>query len=115
MKILLIILSCINGGFMLLDGIYVMLKGKYIGPPKPGPWASLFYKLQIDVFKLGPLFVAYGLAWLLFLFAVVTQQAWAYTLGIGVAIATLWYLPVGTMVAVTVLIILFAARAKTGI
>jgi len=39
---------------MLLDGIYVMLKGKYVGPEKPGPWSTLFYKLKVDVFNLGP-------------------------------------------------------------
>lgn len=38
MKILLAILGVLNGGYMLLDGIYVILKGKYIGPEKPGPW-----------------------------------------------------------------------------
>jgi hypothetical protein len=115
MKILLIILSFINGAFMLADGIYVMLKGKYIGPPKPGPWANLFYKLQVDVFKLGPLFILFGVAWLLFLYAMATQQAWAYTLGIGVAIATLWYLPVGTVISLAVLIVLLVARTKAGL
>ena len=42
MKILVTILAILTGGFMLLDGIYVMLKGKYIGPEKPGPWANIF-------------------------------------------------------------------------
>jgi hypothetical protein len=77
MKILIIILGCINGGYMLLDGIYVMLKGKYIGPEKPGPWAELFYKFGINVFKLGPLFIVFGTAWLLFVFAAWTGQSWA--------------------------------------
>ncbi len=54
MRILLIIVAFLNGGFMLLDGVFVMLKGKYIGPEKPGPWALLFNKLSINVFKLGP-------------------------------------------------------------
>mgnify|MGYP007060777724 FL=1 len=49
MKIFLTILGLLNGGYMLIDGIYVMLKGKYIGPEKPGLWANLFYKLNIDV------------------------------------------------------------------
>ena len=115
MKILITILVFVNGGFMLADGIYVLLKGKYIGPEKPGPWATLFYWLQVDVFKLGPLFIAFGLAWLLFLVGLWTHQQWAYMLGIIVAVCTLWYLPVGTLISVIVLIILLAARTKAGL
>ena len=46
MKVLITILGLLNGGYMLLDGIYVMLKGKYIGPEKPGPWSNLFTNLK---------------------------------------------------------------------
>ena len=115
MKILLAIIAFVNGGFMLLDGIVVMLKGKYIGPEKPGPWANLFYKLNINVFKLGPLFAAYGLVWLVFLYGVLTAQAWAYKLGLVISILTLWYLPVGTLLSLIVLVILLLARQKTGL
>jgi len=115
MRILLIILSLLNGGFMLTDGIHVLLKGKYIGPPKPGPWAMLFEKLNIDVFKLGPLFVLFGLAWLLFLFSLLTRQQWSYSLGIAVSLLTLWYLPVGTLIALIVLVLLLTMRNKLGL
>ena len=100
---------------MLLDGIYVMLKGKYIGPDKPGPWANLFYKLDIDVFKLGPVFIVFGFCWLLWLFALWTNQSWAYTTGMLIGIATLWYLPVGTLFSLIVVAILFFARSKIGL
>jgi hypothetical protein len=115
MKILLAILAFINGGYMLLDGIYVMLKGKYIGPEKPGPWASLFSKLPVNVFKLGPLFVVYGLVWLLFLYGLLTTQAWAYKLGLAISILSLWYLPVGTVLSVTVFVVLIIAKRKIGL
>ena len=49
MKVLIAILGLLNGGYMLLDGIYVMLKGKYIGPEKTAPWANLFYKFKIHL------------------------------------------------------------------
>jgi hypothetical protein len=45
MKILITILGILNGGYMLIDGIYVMLNGKYIGPEKPGPWSYIFEKM----------------------------------------------------------------------
>jgi hypothetical protein len=115
MKILIIILSLIIGGFMLIDGIYVMTKGKYIGPPKPGPWAELFYKFDVNVFKLGPLFISYGIVWIAFLIGVLTNQNWAYMLGIIISIASLWYLPIGTLISIAVLMILILARQKAGV
>lgn len=113
MKILISILSFLNGSWMLADGIFVILKGKYMGPEKPGPWANLFYKLNIDVFKLGSLFIVFGLAWLIFLFAILTKQAWIYWYGLTIAILTLWYLPIGTIISIVILILLLTARQKS--
>src|SRR4030095_13722334 len=115
MKILITVLGLLNGGYMLLDGIYVILKGKYIGPEKPGPWANLFYKLGVDVFRLGPLFILFGIAWLVFVFAIFTHQPFAYRLGIIISILTLWYLPVGTLLSVIVLLLLLLAKSKLGL
>jgi hypothetical protein len=115
MKILVTIAALLNGVYMLLDGVYVLLKGKYIGPEKPGPWAELFYKLNIDVFKLGPLFIGFGLLWLTWLYSVWTQQSWSWGFGIVICILTLWYLPVGTILSLMVLGILLFARQKLGI
>ena len=114
MKILITILGLLNGGYMLLDGIYVMLKGKYIGPEKPGPWSNIFYKFNIDVFKLGPLFIAFGLLWLIFLYGLWTNQSWIYRYGMVVCILTLWYLPIGTFFSLIILLILIFAKKKIG-
>lgn len=100
---------------MLLDGIYVMVKGKYIGPEKPGPWANLFYKLDIDVFKLGPVFILYGLLWLIWTYALISTQSWAYLFGLTLAVLTLWYLPIGTLIAVVTIITLMISRMKFGL
>ena len=115
MKILITILGFLNGGYMLLDGIFVMLKGKYIGPEKPGPWANLFYKLNVDVFKLGPVFIVFGLFWLIWLYGLWTNQNWVYTFGLVISILTLWYLPVGTFFSIIILLALIFARQKIGV
>lgn len=115
MKLLVMILGLLNGGYMLIDGIYVMLNGKYIGPKKPGPWANLFYKLDVNVYKLGPLFILFGLFWLIWLWSFWTQQSWAYSLGIVISLITLWYLPVGTLFSLIILLVLFTSRNKLGI
>lgn len=99
---------------MLLDGLYVLFNGKYIGPAKPGPWASLFDRFNIDVFRLGPLFVVFGLLWLGWLYALWTHQSWAWLFGVIISILTLWYLPVGTLFSVIILVVLFTAKNKLG-
>ncbi|MET0394896.1 MAG: hypothetical protein ABW019_17260 [Chitinophagaceae bacterium] len=115
MKLLIAILAFLNGGYMLLDGIYVLLRGKYIGPEKPGPWASLFDKLGIDVFRLGPLFILFGLLWLTWLYALWTSQHRAYGCGLVISLLTLWYLPVGTLFSLVIFVLLLTARHKLGL
>src|SRR5688572_2444964 len=106
MKYLVAGLSFVNGLWMLIDGIFVLMNEKYIGPEKPGPWASLVSQTGIDVLKLGPVFVLFGIGWLVFLVAFWSKVRWARSFGIALSIATLWYLPFGTLVAVLVLIAL---------
>jgi uncharacterized membrane protein (DUF2068 family) len=115
MKILITILGFLNGAYMLIDGIFVMLKGKYIGPEKPGPWANIFSKFDVNVFKLGPLFIVFGVLWLTWLYGLWTNQTWAFAFGIAVSILTLWYLPVGTLFSIVILVTLLLARKKLGI
>jgi len=100
---------------MLLDGLFVMIKGKYIGPEKPGPWSNLFNKSGIDVFKLGPLFIVFGLIWLIWLYGLWTNQNWMHTFGLVISILTLWYLPVGTIFSLIILLILIFAKQKIGL
>ncbi|MGH9947177.1 MAG: hypothetical protein ACRD6X_08265 [Pyrinomonadaceae bacterium] len=106
MRILLYFLGLVMGGYMLADGIFVIVNGRYMGGEKPGPWSYLFQKLNIDVFRLGPMFLVFGLVWLIFLFGIWTDKTWFRTLGIIISIASLWYLPVGTIVSLCAIAIL---------
>lgn len=106
MKLAVFILAVINGGFMLIDGLYVILNGKYIGPEKPGPWASLLSLTGIDVFKLGPVFVIFGVAWLGFALSLIADVGWTRLYGLVLSVLTLWYLPFGTAISIAVLLML---------
>lgn len=106
MRYVVIVLSLINGLWMLIDGIYVVANGKYIGPDKPGPWAAVIGLTGIDVFKLGPLFVLFGIAWLSFVGVFLTGAMWARNFGLILSILTLWYLPFGTLVSLVVFVAL---------
>ena len=89
---------------MLIDGIYVLMNGKYIGPEKPGPWASVVSVTGVDVFKLGPVFVLYGLAWIAFVILFWSDKPSARAFGIVLSVLSLWYLPFGTLISLIVLI-----------
>ena len=116
MKFVVLGLSLINGSWMLVDGIYVMLNGKYIGPEKPGPWASVLALTGVDVFKLGPMFIGFGIAWIAFAGGLFAGASWTYWLGIIVAVLTLWYLPFGIIISLIVLasMIFFRDRVIPG-
>lgn len=112
MKLVITILGSMNGLYMLIDGIFVLVNGKYIGPEKPGPWTGLFEKLGVDVFKLGPLFILSGLAWLGWIMALWSGQSFAWLSGSVLSVLTLWYLPVGTLFSVIILVSLTLLRNK---
>lgn len=107
MKYVIATLSLINGLWMLIDGIYVIANGKYIGPEKPGPWAAILSLSGVDVFKLGPLFIGFGLAWLVFGGAFMSDASGAKTFGLVLSVLTLWYLPFGTVISIIVIGTLF--------
>lgn len=100
---------------MLLDGVFVIVKGKYIGPERPGPWTILLEKLSIDVLRMGPVFVLFGCCWLLWIIGFWTQQSWVYPAGIILGVLTLWYLPLGTILSLVILFILITKSRQLGI
>ena len=112
MKAALIAIAFLIGGFMTFDGVHVLLKGKYFGPEKPGPWAGLFSAAGIDPFKLSYLFILFGVAWLIMGIGFSMQADWAWKAGMALAVFTLWYLPVGTLLSVITLVLLMLLRNK---
>lgn len=115
MKILITILGFVNGGYMLLDGIFVMFKGKYIGPENPGPWANLFYKLNIDVFKLGPVFILFGILWLIWALWLMDKPElgiyfWTYYKCLDALVPSC-----GNPFSIIILLVLIFAKQKIGL
>jgi hypothetical protein len=84
-----------------------MLRGKYIGPPNPGPWSVPFVRLGIDPFALGPMFVLLGTCWIVCLIGLLWGQSWGWYGGIIVAVLSLWYVPLGTALSLIYLALLW--------
>jgi hypothetical protein len=110
-KIITSLIALLVGGWMIFDGIYVLATGKYFGPEKPGLWSDLIGAIGVDPFKLGPLFIAFGLLWLFFLTAMLLRQSWGWQAARFTAFLTLWYLPVGTVLSLLYILLLFLFRS----
>lgn len=114
-KIIATLLSLLAGGWMITDGIHCMIRDKYIGPEKPGPWSAIFTSLGMNPFKIAPLFVLLGILWiaglafLLLSSPPTSQKAWTFS--IAVAIGSLWYFPVGTILSIAYILLLSLCKS----
>ena len=111
-KVIVSLIALLAGGWMIFDGAYVLSTGKYFGTEKPGVWSNVVSAVGINPFSLGVPFIILGVFWLLFLIGMLLHQSWAWYGALFVAIATLWYLPVGTVLSLFYIALLFVFRAK---
>jgi hypothetical protein len=110
-RLALMVLAAITGGDQVIDGIHVLVTGRYLGPETPGPWSQVVTAVGLDPFDLGPGFVVLGTCWLAAAaLLVLTSAPAAWWSLLVVAVMTLWYLPVGTFTALTTIAILVLAR-----
>jgi hypothetical protein len=112
-KFLISLVSLLVGGWMIFDGIHVLLTGKYFGPEKPGPWSDIVVAATgLDPFQFGVPFITLGILWLAFAAAMLFGQNWAWYAALITAVLTLWYLPVGTVLSVVYIALLIVFRSR---
>lgn len=114
MKGVVIGLGLLLGSWMAFDGMRALVVGDYVTPSSGeyagqlGPWAQGLRKVGLEP-RSTPIkgtFVAFGLAWWVatLLFAL-GRPLGLWALG-ALAVASLWYAPVGTAIAVVELVLL---------
>jgi hypothetical protein len=113
-KIAMFITGLLISGWMIFDGIHVLRTGKYFGPPEPGPWSKLVSLLGINPFSMGIPFIILGILWLVGLVGIAQTTSWGWTFALAVSIATLWYLPIGTVLSLLYIILLIVFKTKLG-
>lgn len=111
-EICIIFVALLNGGWMVFDGVHVLRKGKYFGPNEPGPWSKLVSKVGIDPLSIGPVFVLLGLGWLVGGTCMIAGFAQAWLVLAIVGVLTLWYISIGTMLSIIVLVLLFVYHGR---
>ena len=115
LRIALVIVAIAEGGFMLADGVRNLLTGSYFGGGALGPWSSLVAATGLDPHHFGAVFVVLGLIWLGALVGLLTGASWGWWASLAVGVLTLWYMPVGTVLAVVWLgLLVLFTRAGSG-
>lgn len=99
---------------MIIDGLYVLIFSRYIGPDKPGPWADVIAAIGLNPMRFGLVFVAFGIDWIAGGIGVIKDRRWGYNLTMIIALLSLWYLTIGTLLAVLaiVLIVVHLSRKR---
>lgn len=115
-------LGAILGAWMAFDGARALLTGDYRTPRggeyagQLGPWAGLLTALGIDPRSsaVKGAHVALGTFWIVAAVLLAVGASWARGVMLACAVATLWYLPAGTVIALAVMILRVARRSRSG-
>jgi len=111
-RVALVALGLVEGAWMTFDGTRALTMGDYVTPSSGvhagqlGPWNYVVSAIGIPprstAMKL--IFVVYGLSWLIIALGLALRAGWASPAMFIAALATLWYLPVGTIFGVIQLV-----------
>ncbi len=119
---IVVVLALVEGGWLLFDGLHAMLTGDYVTPNsgqyagRLGPWSKLWLAIGVDPrgFFVQSVHVALGALWMVSLVAFVTGAPWAWPAMLACAIAGIWYLPFGTLLSVTQVVLLSLPMLRNG-
>lgn len=114
--VLATVLSVALGAWMLFDGARALRTGEYTTPRSGryagqlGQWAAVVMRIGIDPRSTAMkiLFVISGFAWLAVAAGLAFGTAGIHQIAIVLAIATLWYVPIGSAIALLVLLLVGA-------
>ena len=115
MKKFAAILSLILGSWMLFDGIYLVCKGAFFRLDGLELWNFIFTKFSCNVYKLGLVFIVFGVLWLIVAYGFSMNRTWTYNLAIVVCVLTLWYVSIGTLLAIVILATILISRRRLNI
>jgi hypothetical protein len=114
-------IGIVIGGWMTFDGSRAFLKGDYVTPSEGpyagqlGPWANLVRGAGLEPRSspMKTIFVVLGVSWLAATLGHLAGARWSWPALVALSILSIWYLPVGTVLAVIQLVLLFLLRSRT--
>ena len=119
---IIVVLGLLLGAWLTFDGSRALIVGDYVTPSSGqyagqlGPWAKVVSAIGIAPRStlMKAVHVGLGTTWLVTTIAFGFRAPWAWTGMLACAIATLWYLPFGTIIGVIQIVLLLQARRKLG-
>lgn len=96
--------------WMLFEA-FPLLRGT-ADPAAQGTWARLVAAVGLDPLRFGPVFLIFGILWVIATVAILTGSPRARRPAAALAVASLWFLLEGTALAVIYLIALATLRPR---
>ncbi len=120
LRIAVLILGTILGLWLTFDGLRSIVMGEYVTPKSGpyagqlGPWAGIVRAIGLDPRStpVKAVHVFLGLGWLVSLAGFAVRADWGRSALIACSVASLWYLPVGTLIAGVTLVLLLTAMRR---
>ncbi|KAA3607149.1 MAG: hypothetical protein DWQ01_15720 [Planctomycetota bacterium] len=111
---IVVALAFIEGGWLAFDGGRALIVGDYVTPSSGpfagqlGPWSKVVSAVGIEPRStlMKSIHLALGIAWLGAMVCFVLQLPWAWTAMLVCAVLGLWYLPFGTVLSITQIVLL---------
>jgi hypothetical protein len=109
-----IMLALVEAGWMTFDGARAFVVGDYVTPKtgeyagQLGPWTKLVAAAGIEPRSslMKAIFVVYGIAWLVIIVCYALGYRWAWWAMLFAAVGSLWYLWIGTVASLTIIVLL---------
>jgi hypothetical protein len=117
---IIVALALLNAGYMTVDGARALTKGDYFTPTSGqyagqlGPWAKAVEAVGIEPRStaMKVVFVTYGAVWVIVSVAFVLKQPWSWLLMLVLALGSVWYLIVGSVLSVVITALLFLPSVR---
>lgn len=110
LRIGIVVLAFLTGGYMIVDALHALYTDNYITiGGHLGPWTAVLASVHIPYYTLAAklLFLAAGSLYIVVAIDYAVNDLRSATGIAGIAIATLWYLPFGTLFSLIVLALLW--------
>ncbi len=121
LRVLVLVMAIVEGGWLAFDGGRALIVGDYVTPSSGtyagqlGPWSKLVSAVGIDPRStlMKSIHLTLGLAWLVVIAGFALRLPWAWWGMLGCAVASLWYLPFGTLLSVIQITLLSLPRMRS--
>jgi hypothetical protein len=116
-----VVLALIEGGWLAFDGGHALITGDYVSPQSPdrrgqlGPWAMVVTAVGIEPRStlMKVIHLALGLGFLATAACFALGLSWARRGMMLYAVLGLWYLPWGTLLSLTQIVVLRLPALRT--